>query len=272
MPSSALLTLSDRAASTAHRLLSGVGAASLVAYRHDPESSLDVLAHGLTADGHLLIALRADSVPAVLTADRTQVRFDVRREATEAQVRIVAATAHLLGQVTWIGDSVRQEALAGGILPDAVAMVADAPGTLLGLIRCERVLLHDASGVTPFPYADLVAQERPQAFPTTLEEIDAQEVLSRLGDTELRALCSAVVDGPLAGCVLSERPTRPGCDSTLGRVFCVDVDALGVNLMHVDHDVTRVVYLQFPQPVRDLPGLRRQVAELRSVVGAQRGA
>lgn len=269
-PSTAVLSLSDRAASMAHRLLSGVGAASAVAYRHDPEHAIEVLAHGLTSDGDLVVALRAESLPdGVLDQSSrgtgpTHVRLDVRREATEAHVRIVAATIHLLGRVDWLEDNVRRAAVASGFLPAEVALVAGAPGVLLGRVRSDRVLLHDASGVTPFPYAELVSRAQSDAFPTTSEELDAQEAVSSLPADELHALCDAVAEQRLTGCVLSERPNRGACDSTLGRVFCVDVDTLGVNLMRVSADVTSVVFLHFPQPVQDVPGLRRQLAGLRA--------
>lgn len=269
-PSAAVLSLSDRAASMAHRLLSGVGVATAVAYRHDPEHTVDVLAHGLTDDGDLVVALRADALPEGVLDARggstgpTHVRLDVRREATEARVRIVAATVHLLGRVEWLEDHVSRVAAASGFLPADVALVAGAPGVLLGRVRSERVLLHDASGVTPFPYAELVSRETAGAFPTTLEELDAQEAVSSLPAEELHALCDAVCDERLTGCVLSQRPSRGACDSTLGRVFCVDVDAVGVNLMRVAADTTSVVFVHFPQSVTDVPGLRRQLAGLRA--------
>lgn len=274
--STALLSLTERATSMARRLLCGVGSASFVAYRDGGRRPVDVLTHGLTADGDLVVAV-LDGPATGEWRGTVPVRLDVRREAAEARVRVIAASVHLHGEVEWLDRAQHRAAVDSGTLPEAVALVASLPGVRVGLVGAERVLLHDASGVTPFSFGELVFSGQDAPFPTTGEELAAQEIVAAVPDPGLRALCDAVAGGRLAGRVLSDRRTRTTCAHTVGRVLCVDVDALGANLMRVDADRTSVVFVQFPDAVHDVESLREQVDVLRSSAlgsraGAQRGA
>lgn len=250
--------LRDRAETVAHRLLTGTGLASVVAYRLDPDASLDVFVHGVTSTGSLVVALPADALPDGHVLD---VRMDVRREATEALVRITSASLHLLGQLTWLtADEVA--ALAGDRrLPDTARLLADSTGVRWARVTSDRVLMHDASGVTPFDYATAAAART--TFPSPSDELDAHDVVRTEADHALAAICRAVVDGTLPGRVQSERPS-PGnvCDHTAGRVFCVDVDHLGINLMHVGGERTTVVFAPFTTKVTGLDDLATQVRSL----------
>lgn len=255
--------LRDRAAAVAHRLLTGAGVASLVAYRIDPDRSIEVLAHGVDSDGTLVVALATDLLPA--DAVDQDVRMDVRREATEATVRITSASIHLLGRLTLLApDEVaalrEDEQLTG----TAALLLAHGPAELRwARVSTERVLLRDATGVTPFARTEVVSER--DAFPSPDQEINAHEAVAT--GTDLQALVRAVVAGALPGRVQSDRPSPPACEHTDDRVFCVDVDGLGVNLMHAGPERTTVVFVPFDAEVTDLGSLRAAVAALGERVG-----
>ncbi|WP_110180881.1 hypothetical protein [Nocardioides solisilvae] len=261
--SAASPSLSERASSTAYRLLDGGGSASFVPHRDDADRSVAVLAHGLTGRGDLLVAVVDAEAPG-LRGGVTTVRLDVRREAAEARVRVISASVHLHGTVEWLDEADHASVVAAG-LRGTLGLVAAAQGVRLGAVRAERVLLHDASGVTPFPWTGLADSAHGRTFPGPDQELEAHEVVASVPDDELRALCDAVAAQRLPGRVLSDRPTRTTCSGTVGRVLVVDVDAVGVHLMRVDPDRTSVVFVQLPAPARDLEGLREQVAALQEV-------
>lgn len=269
--------LRDRAETVAHRLLTGTGLASIVAYRLDPDASLDVFVHGVTSTGSLVVALPTDALTtgALPAGHVLDVRMDVRREATEAAVRITSASLHLLGQLTWL--TADEVAALGGDrrLPDTARLLADSPGVRWARVTSDRVVMHDASGVTPFDYARAAVART--TFPSPSEELDAHDVVRTEANHALAAICRAVVDGTLPGRVQSDRPS-PGnvCDHTADRVFCVDVDHLGINLMHVGGERTTVVFASFAERVTGLADLATQVGALAArahrVAGpAQRG-
>ncbi|WP_181310077.1 hypothetical protein [Nocardioides campestrisoli] len=255
VPSTAVLeSLADRTASTARRLLAGAGSASLTAYRDHPDGALPVLAHGVSGDGELVVALASAGIS--LSATGTDVRLDVRVEAPQALVRIVAASIHLLGRVSWLDGA----ALDPQTLPEPVALVAADPAVRVGLVHSDRVLVHDAAGVTPYALDD-VALPAP-SFPSPGERLEAAEAIAGLPAEQLAALCDAVAERRLPGRVLSDRPTPVTSRHALGGTFCVDVDALGVNLMRVRPGGTSVLFLPFPEPVADVAGVRRQLTML----------
>ena len=96
-------TARDRRLRAARRLLDGLGRASFVAYRHDPTSDVDVLAHGLTPDGRVAVVCTAATLTEAfgeeVVGDTHAVRLDLHREAASPEVRIIVASAHLLGEV-----------------------------------------------------------------------------------------------------------------------------------------------------------------------------
>lgn len=251
--------LQVRDASVARRLLAGAGSASFVAFRHDAHRDIDVLAHGLTDDGRLVVATAQD-VSHLPTDESIEIRLDVRREATEARVRILAATAHLLGRLDWVGADERAELLATGALPDDVALVASAPTAALGVVDTDRVLLHDAGGVTPMSFAQLLADA--PLFPSATQEVDAHEVFAAVPTHIVGELFEAIVDGSRPGWVMSSKPASPGCTHSIGRVYCVDVDATGVTLMKVGAQETTVVFTAFAEQAHDVASLGLRVAGL----------
>lgn len=250
--------LRDRATTVAHRLLTGAGLANVVAYRIDPDHSLDVLAHGVSSNGMLVVAMAPTALP---DGHVHAVRMDVRREATEATVRITSASIHLLGQFTWLS---REEVTAlahDERLPQSTRMLTETPTVRWARVSTDRVVLHDASGVTPFDYATAAADRA--TFPTPTQELAAHDVVRTEAEHDLAAICRAVADGTLPGRVQSDRPS-PGnvCEHTADRVFCVDVDDLGINLMHVGRERTAVVFAPFTGKVAGLDDLATEVRSL----------
>lgn len=254
--------LADRAASVARRLLTGAGRASFVAYRHDAQNAVAVPAHGLSATGDLVLAHLADDLPCDITQS-TDVRVDIHREATDAAVRILAASAHMLGRIEWLSPAEVREALESGGLPEAVATVAEVPGAVLGVVVGERFLLHDAAGATAMDYGDLVpGQSPPVVCPGAQDEVDAQELVAALPSGSLHDLYAGVLTHTLPGFVLSERDTAPTCAASLGAIHCVDVDAHGLTLMHVGATSTSLIFVPFGEPAHDTAQLQRCLSGL----------
>ncbi len=260
-----------RAASLARRLLSGAGRASLLAYDLAPSVEASALAHGLSRSGELLVACIADDEIPATTWERTplRVRLDIVKEAPEWSARITAGALHLLGTLEWLTGDVRDQRLADGLSP-WLAELASAPGGRLGVVRTDRVLLHDCAGVTPLAYEEL--DDEPPAFPTAEEEWEAREVVGRLAADELDSLLSAAASGWEAAVVLTGSSTG-GCPHLGRQVFCVDVDRTGLTLMEARPGSAAVVVLGFDQPANSIEELADGLHQLlESAATAQRAS
>lgn len=183
-----------RAAAVALRLLARSGTASFVAYRRDAHRAIAVPAHCLTPTGELVVAHVGSDVPGSATGV-ADVRVDIRREATEAQTRILAATAHLLGRIEWLEASSRRDLLQSGWMSQSVKVMAGAPNAVLGLVRTARVLLHDAAGISPLTLAQAVGAGDGAMYPRAQEEFDAHEVVVAGGLDLLYGIYAATLDG-----------------------------------------------------------------------------
>ncbi len=142
----------------AHRLLAGAGTATMVAYRLTPALEVDALAHGLTRDGELVVACRPSSGDAVEVLPewrKLDVRLDVTKSAPEWSVRITSAGIHLLGVLEWVPAETVIDFLSAGVLPPRVAELAASPSGRLGVIRTDRVVLHDSVGITAIPFVEI---------------------------------------------------------------------------------------------------------------------
>lgn len=259
-----------RAASLAHRLLSGAGRATLLAYDLLPAAEASALAHGLSRTGELLVAGVADDAVPATTWERTplRVRLDIVKEAPEWSARITASALHLLGVLEWLTDDVRDQYLADGV-PGPVAELASAPGGRLGVVRTERVLLHDCSGVTPLAFEELADQ--PEAFPDAGQEWEARDLVARLAPTELDELLSAAASGWDAATVLAGNSSG-GCAHLGRQVFFVDIDRTGLTLMEVEPGASAVVVLTFDQPADSTQELADQLHQLLESATAQRAS
>lgn len=250
----------------ARRLLAGAGAAEITAYRHAHAQPLAVM-HALDEDGRILVAARPRDGHPLAEAGHgevIEVRVDVTLEAAEPSLRVTSATAHLLGLLTWLDTEETALVLAGeaagchcpitGEDPlEGLGSLAAVPGGRLGVITAERVMVHDALGVSGHALDEVVEVERAATsclLWNDLDSVSAQEEVRELGDTALTILCESVVEGRLPGVLCSHRPSDGLCPSLYGRVLCADVAPEGVTLMHVSPTCVETVQVWLPVGTR----------------------
>lgn len=274
--------IADRTRRTARRLLSGSGSAAVTAYRVDPSAPSTYVAHALSEDGRILVAAcpaPGSPLAVVPEGSSTEVRVDITLDAAEPGVRITAATAHLLGRLTWAGaqetarvlDSARTPAchcaITGEDPLERLAQVAGAPGGRLGVVTTERVMLHCVTGVSSHTMSEVLGAEvaggtaaarSTPAHPThpgsgawgSQEVLAAHEAVSAVGQLGLRAVCDAVRQGEARGWLCSSRPSVGVCASLWDRILCVDVDMHGVTLMHITAEEVTTMVVAFPEPLQ----------------------
>lgn len=260
--------LGARSRSMAHRLMSGAGCASLLAYRLSPDEFCSSVAHGLTQSGQFVVAAHTDPADAVASAPDGQpidVRVDLLKESPEPAVRLVAATVHLLGELTWLEPDEAFLMLVQGDLPAQVAEIAENEGGRVGVIETDRVVLRDSLGVTPIDFGSLVrADHRPQttdaAYPNSEDEWDAYDLVASVDEAFLRQICFAVDEAAIAGTICWRKPTTFTCEHTLGRVFLADVDRTGVTLMSIEPDETLTAFAAFRHTATTLDDLAVQMS------------
>ena len=250
----------------ARRLLAGAGAAEVTAYRHAGAEALAVM-HALDEDGRVIVAARprhGHPLAEVLDGEVVEVRLDVTLEAAEPSLRVTSATAHLLGLLTWLDAEETALVLAGetagchcpitGEDPlEGLGLLAQVPGGRLGVVTAERVMVHDAMGVSAHAMdavVDAECAEAPSLLWNDLDSVTAQEEVRELGDAALTLLCESVVEGRLPGVLCSHRPAEGLCPSLYGRVLCADVAPDVVTLMHVSPTCVQTVQVWLPSGTR----------------------
>lgn len=246
-------SVQERAVSLAHRMLTGAGNASVVAYRVAGQPVLDALAHGMTDRGEILVAGVPSGEPAqdeLMRAGRAlRIRMDISKLAPEPRVTILAASAHMLGILHWLDGPAAAEVLSGAVVSETVRAVAESPRGVLGVVRVERVVLHDGAGVTGIDHEQLSAH-RPAA---PLDELEAVGLDVALGvdPTDLAALGDAVSQGWVPAHLLSEKPTAGGCSHTTHQDYVVDVDTAGLTVLRNGAQRTRVYFIPFEPAAGD---------------------
>lgn len=254
-----------RATSLAERMLSGGAVAGIVAWRLDAE--YDMVAHGLLPTGDLVVALRPRpgcllrSLSAGVPVD---VRVDLFRHAQVITLDVVAASLHLLGELTFLreDDATRDR----GWLPERVADLAALDGTRLGVIEANRLLVHDNRGVTPLNWNDAV---RPQPdFPR--DDLATFDAVWSWGEAALELLCDSVRAGLIPGEVSARAHKNRPCPHVVDRVFLVDVDRTGITLMQVTAEEQVTIFLAFSEAPETLTELEASVAALMEDSGAVR--
>ena len=207
-----------------------------------------------------------------------EVRLDVTLEAAEPGLRITTATAHLLGALRWLGRAEAALVLAGGSAAChcpitgenplvGLADLACAPGGRLGVIETERVMVHDAMGVSGHSIEQVLSlgEGAPVLLWSSFDALSAHEEVSELGDAALDILCTAVGKGAVAGIVCSHRPAAGLCPSLWGRVLCVDVAPDAVTLMRLSRACIDTLQVWLPDRMRRAcevaPYLRRLVQD-----------
>ena len=252
----------ERARSLAGRMLEGGAACTLVAWRIG--SQYDFVAHGLTAQGDIVVAVRPDEDCLLSTLPAgvgTVVRMDLIRHSRDVMLSVIAASAHLLGELVLLPNAAVARLLSDDQLPERIAELARISGTRVGLVVTDRILVHDHGGVTPIPWEDL-AETRPERSGAWYDDFEAHDVVASRGCAALRQVCRAVIEGRLPG-QASLRPSAPGlCGHVLDKVFCIDVDRSGVTLMHVGEHETATVFARFEDRPTTLSALMQQVARL----------
>lgn len=256
-----------RAISTARRLLSGSGRASVLAYRTEPQLSLDAVAHGTLPDGTLVVAACLDDETRLRWLDEgsADVRFDVQKDSPDPAVLIRASSLHLLGVLRWADAIQVGWWLAEDALPGAVAALAGLPNTLVCTISAPRVLLYDGFGVTALTDEQLAVEPwAERAFPDALDEFSAYDVVADISQERLLGLVEGVLVGRVAGVEQSFKPASGICPHLIGTVRCVDIDANGLTLMHLSADATATFFVAFDEPARSLVELSSRVAAVLS--------
>ena len=263
-----------RKRSCAHRLLNGAGQAMLVAYREEPAINLTAVAHGIAADGSLVVAAAEPMLIEVLASrdvGAMDVRVSIEKESPDPTVEIVASAVHFLGTARWLPLEEATEAVAAGALPDGVGAIASAPGGCLAVVSMERVLLHDAAGVTPVSWEEVCRQgceaEAEAAgggdlFTDSFGELLGLDVLSSFGCDSVNELFGAVMLGIVPGALLARQPVRISCEHVQTAVLCVDIDRTGLTLMRVSRDEAVTAFVPFAAPVVGGGELAREIGRL----------
>ncbi len=167
VPSTAVLeSLADRTASTARGCWPGPAAPRWSPTGTTPDGCVAVLAHGVSGEGSWSWRCPRPRARSRRPA-RPRCRLDVRVEAPQARVRIIAASDRTCSA----GSSGRPTALGSRSSPDQ----ALGPGPLsprcrsvaLGVVHSDRVLLHDTAGVTPYAAGRPGGTDGAPAFATT---------------------------------------------------------------------------------------------------------
>lgn len=262
-------TLHARSLSLARRLLAGAGRASLVAYDLEPMVEAGAICHGLNARGDLVVAcLPNPEVPATLWHDTPlRVRVDVVKEAPEWAVRITACAVHLLGELEWLPDEIVPEFVADGGLPPQLIELGSAPGGRVGIVRTDRVLVHDSAGVTPLPFGQVVDRQPStgsdgcRSFPDADQEWAVRDVVGTLAPWQAAGLVQAAAHGWTSAITLSTRG-ESACPHLEGQVYVVDVDRTGLTLMTVRHGEATVQFFAFARPVDVLDELADRLDQL----------
>ena len=257
----------SRATSLAERMLSGGAVAGIVAWRLDVE--YDMVAHGLLPSDDLVIALRprpGSPLESLLAGVRVDVRVDLFRHAQVITLDVVAASLHMLGELTLLREEDVTRALERGWLPERVADLAALEGTRLGIVEANRLLVHDNRGVTPLNWNDAV---RPQPdFPR--DDLATFEVVWAWGEAALELLCDSVRAGLIPGEASARAHKNRPCAHVVGRVFLVDVDRTGITLMQVTAEEQVTIFLAFSEAPKTLVELEASVAALMEDSGAVR--
>lgn len=262
-------TMRARAISVAHRMLGGAGRASMVAYHLAPDVEATALCHGVNSDGDLVVACTVHSQNPLTVWGHAplQVRFDIVKEAPEWSVRITACAVHLLGILQWLPADALPGYLADPALHPRLVELASAQGGRLGVIRTDRVLLHDVSGVIPLAFDEIAERHLAGShghyggFPNLDEEWTTRELIGQLSPADVADLLCAASAGWDAAIPLSKGDTA-GCLHLDGHVFCVDVDQTGLTLMEIDSGQTAVWLFAFDQPANNIGELPDRMSQL----------
>ena len=110
----------------------------------------------------------------------TVVRMDLVRHSHDVMLSVIAASAHLLGELVLLPNAAVARLLAEDQLPERIAELARISGTRVGLVVTDRILVHDHGGVTPIPWEDL-ADARAEGTKAWCDDFEAHDVVASWG-------------------------------------------------------------------------------------------
>lgn len=224
------------AANIGARVLAGGGDMALVPFRAPEGCPVEVLTHGLDANGNLVVTCRDADLATYLP---TEVRVDVMVQSPQFQVAIYAASVHALATVEWFhlnGDTVTGSLELGKLHVHHMG----APATF-----AVEVLRPLALGIGEVDY----------------DRLSAYDTVSGLGTPFLELLFDAAVGGRIPHLLGEVMPLR-GCAHTKNQLFIVDVCGAGVTLLRTNDSTHRTVHIALPRPARDLEDLASQLTGL----------
>lgn len=233
-----------RARLLVQRLLQGEGSVELTAYRTGHTLTSGV--HGVSGAGCLVVAyvpMIGDGLDALHTTDPVEVRLDIVQDALDVFLPLRTASAHLLGTLRWCRD----DAEVAELEPQGpvAELIADAgPRVRVGVVETDRVLLHDAAGVTAFcrHTAPLPAPRQASAS----QVADLADVVQATSPEVLADLADAVEMGLVAGSQMPVEISVPEA-AELGPVRVADVDEHGVTLLRLRGEAASAVHLRLPE-------------------------
>ena len=252
----------EHARSLARRMLRGGAACTLVVWRAG--SQYDFVAHGLTRQGDIVVAIRPDEDCLLSTLPAgvgTVVRMDLIRHSQDVILSVIAASAHLLGELVLLPAAAVARLLDEEQLPERIAELARISGTRVGLVVTDRVLVHDHSGVTAIAWEEM-QESLCQATEPWFDDFEAHDVVASQGCPALRQLCRAVTSGELPGHASIQPSSHGLCQHVIDKVFCIDVDCSGVTLMHIGEHETATVFADFEDHPETLPQLSAEIGRL----------
>lgn len=252
--------LRRRAVSLVSRMLDGAGALSVLAYREQPQTGLDALAHGRSAAGDLVLVTRPPAHTwwaRMLAGDVLPVRLDVTLQAPSADICAVSASTHGLGTLSFWSPRQIDNALDDGALDDRVAAAATLPGARVATIECPTYLLHDTCGVTSIGRADLLTPG--SAYPAARDELEAADLIHALGPAGFADLFAQVLTSERVGTVWAPAAVP---FSTGGAIDLLDVDGHGFTMANLSTRTPCTVFVPFAEPARDVFSLAEAVRRL----------
>lgn len=246
--------MSERIEALGLRMLDGGAAAQVRAYRLGEEFSC--AAHAIV-DGQLLVACvvtegRLAGLPA---GEAVAVRLDLNKQAPFAFPSIEVASAHMLADLVWLSDE--EVAACYSRLPELLRIPLEVAGGRIGMLIGDRLVVHDFSGVSALPLGRRLPNAAPQP-----DAITACDDVLALGEERLRNLCWRVMTGSQAGAISFTQVDGQICGGLANKVFCVDVDLIGITLITTGTREIATVFVQFDEQVTTQEAFRAQIARL----------
>ncbi|MDU0479634.1 hypothetical protein QVA66_10320 [Staphylococcus chromogenes] len=219
----------ELASNLACRILAGAGSMTLTNYQDEHPRTAEVLAHGLNEEGELIVVCE-DAAWGM-----REVRVDVEKQAPEFHARIVAGTAHALGEIEWLEEGV-------------------------GKLQLGPLFVHSGDGSLPFSTPEMLNRAQ-HLSEVDVDELTARELFGDVLHEQAPALIDAIAAGEIPGSHVLD-PATCACPEHLGQVYVVDICEVGVVLMQTLALGTRVAFVPLEAPARGFEQLLAQFEQL----------